>query len=195
MADQKPSDSTGQTPSGAPAAQPAFQPDGKTDGHTFPDPSLTLIEIGDAFAVLIAARTEPDPANRRLVLKKVAYVRLESDGWGAAGLPEAWIQQNAEGLFLVVDPVTGRVFREPSRRRYEVGFLSKEIFECTIQCLKDRQPGPIYELAVVTFAKRKGFSFEAGGLLAPDDYAGERGVVPDDQLVPLPPRLSSGAAS
>ncbi len=165
--------------------------DQKTDpGHTFPDPSLTLVEFGEALGVLVAGRTEPDPANRRLILKKVAYVRLEPDGWGAATLPEAWIQQNEEGLFMVVDPATGKIFRDPSKRRYEVGFLGKDIFECTIQCLKERKSEPLYELAVITFAKRKGFSMEHGGLMAPDDYAAERHAVSLDQLVPIPPRLN-----
>jgi hypothetical protein len=180
-------------PDDAPPAKGDARPENRTDGHRFPDPSLTLVEFGDALGVLIAGRTEADPAHRRLILKKVAYVRLESDNWGAATFAEAWIQQTPEGLFTVLDPATQKVFRDPSRRRYEVGFMTKDLFDCTIQCLKDRKPGPIYELAVVTFAQRKGFSVVRGGLVAPDDYASERDAVPADRFVPLPPRLSPAA--
>ncbi|MCL5270348.1 MAG: hypothetical protein M1457_07330 [bacterium] len=157
--------------------------------RTFPDPSITLVEFGDAAGLLLAQRTERVVDKRRLLLQKVAYVRLEEKTWGISAYPEVWIEQNAEGLFVAIDAATGKVFHDPSRRRYEVAFMSNEIFNLTIQCLKERKAEPIYELMVVSFALRPGFSAEKHGLLAPDDYAAERSAVADNQWVPYPPRF------
>jgi hypothetical protein len=160
--------------------------------HTFPDPAITLVEFSDqGLGVLLAAHTERDAANRRIVLKKVAYIHLEKKGWGACAFPEIWVQQNQEGIFLALEPQGGKIFRHPSRRRYEVAFLSKELFDCGIQCIKEHQPEPIYELIVVLFASRPGFSVESGFLLAPDDYAGETEFTPADQWVATPPPLGA----
>jgi hypothetical protein len=109
-------------------------------------------------------------------------------------LPEVWIQQDREGLFLAVDAQSGKIFRHPSRLRYEVAFLSKEIFECSVQCLKERTPASLYELAVVTFAIRPGFGVEAGCLLAPEDYAGETSIEAGQEWVPFPPRIEPKAS-
>jgi hypothetical protein len=144
----------------------------------FPDPSITLVEFGGALGVLIAERTERDGVNRRLVLRKVAYVRSDGRAWGVKGYAEVWIQQNKEGVFLAVEPASNKFFRYPSRPRYEVAFVSREIFDCAIQCLKERTFEPFYELLIVTFGGRPGFSVESGCLLASEDYAGETSVVP-----------------
>lgn len=151
------------------------QPAGATQRNqlTFPDPSITLVEFGESLAILLAAVTERDAENRRIVLKKVGYVRLDAKGWGVALYPEVWVSQTNDGLFFAMDPKTQKSFRYPSRRRYEVAFLSKDLFECAISCLKEKRPQPLMELIAVTFGSRPGFSVEAGCLLAPDDYAGE----------------------
>lgn len=152
----------------------------------FPNPSLTLIEFGDALGMLIAARTEKDPEHRRLVLKKTGYLRITPNGWGVSGYQEVWIQQNKNGFFLAVEPSTKRVFRHPSRRRYEFGFLSKDVFDCALKNIRERRIQAIYELMVVLFGSRQDFSVEAGGLLAPDDYASETSLLGDDLLVASP---------
>lgn len=171
------------------AATPITPP---SAGHTFPDPAMVLVEFSDqGLGILLAAHTERDPANRRIVLKKVAYIRLEKKGWGAFAFPEIWVQQNQEGLFLALEPRGGKIFRHPSRRRYEVSFLSKELFDCCIQCIKEHAATPIYELLVVLFASRPGFSIESGFLLAPDDYAAETEFTPADQWVATPPQFDS----
>lgn len=162
----------------------------KGAAHNFPDPSITLVEFsGEGLGILLAARTERDAVRRRLILKKVAYVRLEQRVWGAMAFPEVWIEQTAEGLFVALDAATGRVFRYPSARRYEVAFLSKDLFECAIQCVKEHKPDPLYELIAVTFATRPAFSIEAGFLVAPDDYAAEPATPSGKDWVPLPPRV------
>ena len=170
-------------------------PQAKTPERGFPDPSITLVEFsGEGLGILLAAKTERDAANRRLVLKKVAYVRLEQKDWGATGFPEVWIQQDKDGLFLAIEAQSGNIFRHPSRPRYEVAFLSKEIFECSIQCLKEHKPGPLYELAAVTFASRPGFSVESGCLLAPDDYAAENSLPAGKEWMAVPPHFESRPA-
>jgi hypothetical protein len=153
---------------------------------TFPDPSLSLVEFGDALGLLLAERTERDVANRRLLLKKVVYLRIKEDGWGVTPYPEIWIEQTKEGHFRAVEPRTGDILRYPSRRHYEVSFLTRDIFECAIQCLKERDTRPIYELAMVNFGTREGFSVEAGSLLAPGDYADEREPDQGRQWLPTP---------
>ncbi len=158
--------------------------------RTFPDPSLTLVEFGDGVGVLIAARTERDAANKRVVLKKVGYVRLTPDGWGASAVQEIWVGRNEQGLFTATDAASGRLFRYPSRRRYEVAFISQELFETAIQSIKQRTPGALYELIAVTFAGRGEFELEEGALVGPDDYSNEPNLIPPDQLIPFPPPMS-----
>ena len=183
---------TPESPAASPAAAQGAAPPANGVTHTFPDPSISLIEFSDqGLCILLAGRTERDTANRRLVLKKVAHVRLGQKDWGGAAFPEIWIQQNKEGLFLAIDPASGKIFRHPSRRRYEIAFLSKDVFECGIQCLKERRIKPLYELLVVAFASRAGFSVEAGCLLAPDDYAAETTFIPADQWVSPPPPVEA----
>lgn len=155
--------------------------------HTFPDPSLTMVEFGDALGILLAERTERDTANRRIVLKKVAYIRFQEDGWGGVGLTEIWVEQDRNELFHAIEPKSGKVLRYPSRRRYEVAFLSREIFDCAIQCLRERQAESIYELVVVNFGTREGFSVEGGNLLTPEDYASERQPIDGVQWLDTPP--------
>jgi hypothetical protein len=157
--------------------------------RTFPDPTLTLVEFSDALGLLLASRTERDVQNRRLVLKGVGYIRLEPRSWGAAAYPEIWLQQTAAGLFVATDPRTHKVFRHPSRRRYEVAFLSRELFDCAIQCVKDKRVEPLYELLAVSLGNRPGFSVESGCLLAPDDYAAEHNLPSGVQWVDIPPRI------
>ena len=162
----------------------------KPASRTFPDSSITLVEFsGEGLGILLAQKTERDPARRRLVLKKAAYVRLERKDWGAMAFPEVWIEQDHEGLFIAVEAQTGKIFRHPSLRRYEVAFLAPDVFECSIQCLKEKRPEPLYELIAVTFASRPDFSVEAGFLVAPDDYAAEQSQEPPSGWIPLPPRV------
>jgi hypothetical protein len=153
---------------------------------TFPDPSIAIVEFGDALGLLLAERTERDAANRRLVLKKAVYIHIRQDGWGCTAFPEIWIGQVKDGPFTAVEPKSGKVLRHPSRRRYEVSFLTREIFECAIQCLKERDPKAIYELVLVTFGTREGFSVESGSLLAPEDYADVRDLEAGREWMPLP---------
>lgn len=159
----------------------------------FPDPSITLIEFGDGLGVLLAARTERHKEKRRLILKKVAYIRLGSDHWGVTAFPEVWVEQNEQKLFVATEPHTGRFFHDPSRRRYEVAFLSKELFDCAIQCIKDRDPRAIYELVAVTFGTREGFSVENEGLVGPEDYASERQA--GTQWIPYPTNIEATQSS
>lgn len=165
---------------------------GKSLRPTFPDPSLSLIEFGDALSLLLAERTERDVANRRLILKKVAYIRIKDDGWGVSGYPELWIEQNAEQTFQALEPKTGKILRYPSRRRYEVSFLTRDIFDCAIQCIKERQPDAIYELVLVTFGTREEFSVEANSLVGPGDYATERNLEPGREWLATPPLFEAG---
>ena len=159
----------------------------RTAQHTFPDSSLTLVEFSDAgLGVLLASRTDRDAPNRRIVLTKVAYVRLEPKNWGFMAYPEVWVQQDNDGIYTALEPKIGKLFRYPSRRRYEVAFVGKEIFDCAIQCLKDRKIASLYDLIGITFGARPGFSIEAGCLLAPDDYAAEPGAHRDDEWIPFP---------
>jgi hypothetical protein len=153
----------------------------------FPDPSLSLIEFADGLGLLLAERTERDAANRRLLLKKVAYVRIQDSGWGASACAELWIEQDKDGVFRAVEPKSGRVLRHPSRRRYEVAFLTRDIFECAIQCIKDRQPDPLFDLTLVTFGARDGFGVDRGNLLAPADYADIRQLEAGREWFPPPP--------
>ena len=151
-----------------------------------PDPSVALVEFGEDLGILLAARTERDTVNRRLVLKKVAYLRIGPQGWGATALPEVWIHQNESGICMAIEPRTGKVFRHPSRLRYEVVFLSPEIFECAVQCLKQQRVEPVYDLIVVAFSSRDGFSVENKGLVGPEGYADERELAGEDQWMPTP---------
>ena len=161
------------------------------NGRGFPDPSLTVVEFGDALGLFLAARTERDSANRRIVLRKVAYVRLEPEAWGVTAFKEIRIEQK-DSVFVAVEPASGKYFRDPSRRRYEIVFLSPEIFECAIQSVKERNPGPIHELVLVTLSNRPGFRVEDGVLSAPEDYAAERGTVEQDRLIAPPERVAPG---
>lgn len=154
--------------------------------RTFPDPSITLIEFGDGVGILLAARTERDAANKRVVLKKVGYIRLTPEGWGATACQEAWVGKDDAGIFRAIDAANGKVFRYPSRRRYEVAFISKEVFETAIQCVKEKNPLALYELIAVTFGRREDFSVEEGALVGPDDYSSDPNLVPGDQLIPFP---------
>jgi hypothetical protein len=177
--------------SSSPNPSPAAAP--KTEARSFPDPSLTLVEFsGEGLGLLLTAITERDVANRRIVLKKVAYVRLEPKDWVFVALPEFCIQQNPDGVFVAVEAKSGKIFRHPSRRHYELAFLSKELFECCIQCLKDREAGPLFELAAVSLGSKPGFSVESGFLVAPDDYASETTYGQDDNWLAVPPRLKQG---
>ena len=128
-----------------------------------------------------------DTANRRLALHNGAYIRLQEHGWSAAAYPELWIEQTKDGVFRAVEPKSGNILRYPSRRRYEVSFLTHDIFDCAIECLKEKQSKPLYELVVVTFGNREGFIVDAGNLLAPDDYASVRELEPGRQWFPTPP--------
>lgn len=154
---------------------------------------MTLVEFSDeGLGVLLAMRTERDAPNRRIVLTKVAYVHLTPRSWGFVAYPEAWVQQNAAGIFVATEPKLAKIFRYPSRQRYEVAFLSKDLFDCAIQCLKERNISALYELIAVTFGTRQGFSIEAGCLLAPDEYSAETALVRDDGYIPRPPAISGG---
>jgi hypothetical protein len=161
------------------------------EGPNFPGPSMSLIEFGDALGLLLAARTERNTEKKQIVLKKVAYIRIESASWGAQAFPEIWIQQNKEGLYMAVEAENKRIFPYPSRHRYEVAFLGREIFECAIKCLKEKKITPLYELSVVIFASREGFSTENGYLLAPDSYAAEQPGFSEDKWIPPPPPIES----
>lgn len=177
-------------PTGAETSTANIAAAARGESRGFPDPSLTLVEFsGEGLGILLAGVTERDAANRRIVLRKVAYVRIEPSAWGAAAYPEVWIQQDADGIFTAVESQSGKLFRHPSRRRYEVAFLSREIFDCAIQCVKERNVEPLYELVAVTLGQRPEFSIEAGCLLAPDDYAAETAYTTDDKWVAPPPRL------
>jgi hypothetical protein len=175
-----------------PQTQPQAAAAGPGAGATrqgFPDPSLTLIEFSDHLGLLMAERTERDETNRRLVLRKVAYIRVGAEGTGVVALPEVWIQQTREGIFAAVDPASGQVFRFPSRLRYEVAFISRALFEATLQCLKSRSTAAINDLIVVNFSGRSGFTVEAGCLVGPDDYAAENVQEPPKGWVPFPSLL------
>lgn len=161
------------------------------NGRGFPDPCLTVVEFGDALGLFLAARTERDVANRRIILKKVAYIRLEPEAWGVTAFKEIWIEQK-EGVFMAIEPASGKYFRDPSRRRYEIAFLSPEIFECAIQSVKAHNPGPIHDLLLVTLSKRPGFRVEDGALSAPEDYAAEREILGQDRLIAPPERVTAG---
>lgn len=154
--------------------------------HTFPDPSITLIEFGDGVAILLAARTERDAAKKRVVLKKALYVRLTPEGWGFGASQEVWVGKDDAGIFRAIDAATGKVFRYPTRRRYEVAFISQELFDTAVICVKERNPIPLYELVAVTFGRREDFSVEEGALVGPDDYSSDPNIVPTDQLLPFP---------
>lgn len=158
--------------------------------HTFPDPSITLIEFGDGVGVLLAARTERDAVNKRVVLKRVGYVRLTpTEGWGATACQEVWVGKDDAGIFRATDAANGKQFRWPTRRRYEVAFLSPELFETAIQCIKDKNAIALYELIAVTFGRREDFSVEEGALVGPDDYSSDPNLAPPDQLLPFPPLI------
>lgn len=162
-------------------------PGGASAGRgNFPDPSITLIEFGDHLGLLLADRTERDESNRRLLLKKTAYLRLGADGFGASMFPEVWVQQTPQGVFVAADPASGQVFRFPSRPRYEIAFLSRPVFEAAVQCLRSRSMAAINDLIVVSFAGRSGFSVEAGCLVGPEDYAAESVQEPPKGWVPFP---------
>lgn len=173
-----------------PAAQTAAA--GAKQGPTFPDPSITLIEFGDALGLLLATRTERDPENRRIVLSRVAHVRLERRGWGASPYPTVYVEQLPDGLYRAVEAQSKRIFPYPSRRRYEVGFISKDIFEAAVNCLKQRTIGPVYDLVAVTFGSRPDFDIEYGCLLGPEDYASEKSLEPPLQWTSPPPIMTSG---
>ncbi len=176
----------------APQQQTTSNTAATTGNRGFPDPSLTLIEFGDALGLLLATRTERLAEQRRVALKKVAYVRISGQSWGRMAYPEIWIQKNEDGLFVAQDAASGRIFHDPSKRIFEIAFLSPEIFECTIQCLKEGKPGPLLELVALSFCHRPGFSLEQNYLVAPEDYAAERHAitrdiwVPDPTLLPMP---------
>ncbi len=158
---------------------------------TFPDPSLSLIEFGDALGLLLAAKTERNLERKQIILKRVAYIRIDSTSWGAQAIPEVWIQQDNEGLYTAIEAKSKKIFRYPSRDRYEMAFLSREIFECAIKCLKEKNMTPLYELCVVIFASRDGFDAENGCLLAPDSYAAERPELDGDQWITTPATFES----
>lgn len=153
----------------------------------FPDPSITLIEFGDALGFLLGMQTEKDNTQRRLILRKAAYVRIDESGWGVSGFKEVWIQQNKTGIFLAIDAATRKAFRYPSKRHYEFGFLSKDVFACAAETIKQGQVQALLELLLVVFGDRPDFSVEGGGLLGPEDYAAETALLNSDQMVPLPP--------
>lgn len=170
----------------AQAAKTGASPQG-----TFPDPSITLVEFGDALGLLLAARTEREPGKRRLILKKVAYLHLRAKSWGYTIYPEVWVEQMDGGVYRAIDAKSKKVFPNPSKRRYEVAFLKKEIFDCAIQCMKSRQVDAIYELIVVTFGKREGFEVEQGALLAPEDYATVTSLDSGEEWVPKPEAIKA----
>ncbi len=156
-----------------------------------PDPSITLIEFGDGIGVLLAARTERDNEHKRVVLKKVAYIRLTPEGWGATALPEAWVGKGEDGIYRAMDAANGKLFRWPTRRLYEFAFISAEIFETAIQCMKDKNPVALYELVAVTFGTHKDFSVEEGALVGPDDYSSDPNLASPDLLLPFPPVIKA----
>lgn len=171
--------------------QQPTSPAEKPAQHTFPDPSITLIEFGDGVGVLLAARTERDAEHKRVVLKKVGYVRLTPEGWGATACQEVWVGKDETGIFRATDAANGKFFRWPTHHRYEVAFLSPELFETAIQCLKDKNPIALYELIAVTFGRREDFSVEEGALVGPDDYSSDPNLDPPDLLLPFPPMIKT----
>ncbi len=173
------------------ASDPVEAPSGsvKKPQRTFPDPSLTLIEFGDGLSVLLAAATERDAEHKRVVLKKVAYIRLRPEGWGASACQEAWVGKDEQGVFTAAEAATGKLFRYPSRYRYEMAFISKDLFDTAIQCVKDRAPAALYELIAVTFAGREQFTLEQGALVGPDEYSAEKNLYPAEQLLAFPPEV------
>ena len=170
--------------------QPDKQSPQKTK-HGFPGPAVTLVEFADNLGLLFASQTEQDTARRRVVLKKVAYIRISSNGWGGTAFPEVWIEQSASGTYQARETKTGAIFQHPSRRQYEVVFLSRDIFDMAIQCLKQRNLVPLLELVMVTFSTCEGFELDSGALVGPDDYAALREIPPKAQWIPPPTPFKS----
>ena len=162
-----------------------------SNNPTFPDPSISLIEFGDALGLLLAAKTERNTERKQIILKKVAYIRIDSTSWGAQAIPEVWIQQDNGGLYTAIEAKSKKIFHCPSRDRYEVAFLTRGIFECAIKCLKEKNITPLYELCVVIFASRDGFDAENGYLLAPSSYAAERPELDGDKWISIPSAVES----
>ena len=135
------------------------------------DPSLTLIENGPAFGVLIADNCHEDRSSVRFFLDRVTWVRGDDAVEVFRRFEAVSLYRDGRGIWLAEETQTRRLFPQPSRIAYQVEFLSEPEHETLRHYVGKRNFRAILQAAYQRFARLPGFRLQNEKLVAPEGYA------------------------
>ena len=87
------------------------------------EPSITLIENDTAFSVLLAEAARDDSHSERLHFDQVSLVRIRGKSWHFYESQLATIRQTPNGIWIVQDTLSGKLYHEQSAVPYHVIFI------------------------------------------------------------------------
>ena len=135
------------------------------------EPCIVLLENDVAFSVLFAESAEEKPASRHLRLEEVCLLRVKGKGWRYERFGVVEVRRQGNGLWLVEDTGTSRIFHEPSEVPYHVIFIDERDF-ARLHKWRDRDVArPVFEYAQRLFGMLPGFSVARNVLTTPARYA------------------------
>lgn len=136
------------------------------------EPCFVVVEAHeDGFGVLLAESTTQDSYSSNLMLNNVRYVRITAQGRPAFDFDTVLLGRNASGLWTAKDPLTDRVFRNPSITPYCLMFVPNEEYLRHLRPLSRDAALDLFRCVQTRFGDLPGFSCEGSVLKVPDDYA------------------------
>jgi hypothetical protein len=150
------------------------------------DPSITIIEVGEAVGVLLAEGCYETQMNTRLHLEPVTWVRLEGGRvLHSRVLDEVLLYQHASNLYVAQDRASGQYLFCPSEEPYVVFFIAQRQLRKLQRAIDRAVAKQVLDSMESVIQPAPGFSFEKGSLSAPARYARAEACKLDHEIVRL----------
>lgn len=147
------------------------------------DPSVTLIEIGDTFGLLLAESAHDSSIDDSLVLEKVLWARGDTIGGffarlfrqrrGIAGnsFEEVTLCRHESGLFVAREGNDGCYLPYPSESPYVVVFVEQEHFLHLQSEIMAEDAERVLEFMDLVLENVPGFTVYGDAIVGPSTYA------------------------
>ena len=140
------------------------------------DPSITVVEAGDAAGFLLSESCFVDQQGA-LHLGTVTWVRISAQGGvhklAANSFHEIVLCRHRSGVYLARDPASGTLIPNPSRAPYSIVFISKAAYMTLCEEVRQERLAALIEVVKPLVGEMPGFHFEGERLIAPPEYARE----------------------
>lgn len=146
------------------------------------DPSVTIIEAGNAFGLLLADSATDSPLHNKLILEDVLWVRCVPEGgiWNrmfnrrdmeTRAFGEVALYRHDGRLFVAQDIESERYFPSPSIDPYVVVFITVEEYHALRQTAEQEAMESLLKSMEWLVHGLPGFSFDGESLIGPNNYA------------------------